>query len=131
MKPVAAAMVAEGCPFKGVLYGGLMKTPQGIKVIEFNCRFGDPETEVVLPRLKTDLFEIFCAVAEGGMPPVQSEGTVALEGLTVPASALMPELVWSDEAVMGFVLASKGYPGSYKKGFEITGLNEALDNPDV
>lgn len=131
MKPVAAAMVAEGCPFKGVLYGGLMKTPQGIKVIEFNCRFGDPETEVVLPRLKTDLFEIFCAVAEGGMPPVQPEGTVALEGLTVPASALMPELVWSDEAVMGFVLASKGYPGSYKKGFEITGLNEALDNPDV
>ncbi len=54
-----AAMVAEGCPFKGLLYGGLMKTPSGIKVIEFNCRFGDPETEVVLPRLKSDIFEYF------------------------------------------------------------------------
>jgi len=63
LKPVAEAMVAEGCPFEGVLYGGLMKTPQGIKVIEFNARFGDPETEVVLPRLKSDIVEIFCAVS--------------------------------------------------------------------
>ena len=68
MKPVAAGMVAEGCPFKGVLYGGLMKTPSGIKVVEFNCRFGDPETEVVLPRLETDIFEVFCAIAEGEIP---------------------------------------------------------------
>ena len=131
MKPVAAGMAAEGCPFRGVLYGGLMKTPQGIKVIEFNCRFGDPETEVVLPRLQTDLFEIFCAIAEGGLPPEQPEGTIALEGMVVPASALMPELHWSDEAVLGFVLASKGYPGAYKKGFEITGLDEALSDPAV
>ncbi len=131
MKPVAAGMVAEGCPFKGVLYGGLMKTPQGIKVVEFNCRFGDPETEVVLPRLKTDIFEIFCAIAEGGSAPELPEGTIAMEGLTVPASAMMPELKWSDEATLGFVLASKGYPGSYSKGFEITGLDDALADPAI
>ncbi len=131
MKPVAAGMAAEGCPFKGVLYGGLMKTPQGIKVVEFNCRFGDPETEVVLPRLDTDIFEVFCAIAEGGSAPEMPEGTIALEGLTVPASALMPALKWSDEAVLGFVMASKGYPGSYSKGFEITGLEEALADPAV
>jgi|GEM_PF-2770768 len=65
MQPVADAMIAEGCPFEGVLYGGLMKTARGIEVIEFNARFGDPETEVVLPRLKSDIVDIFCAVAEG------------------------------------------------------------------
>ena len=60
MKKTAAAMVLEGLPFTGVLYGGLMKTRDGIKVIEFNARFGDPETEVVLPRLKSDIYDIFC-----------------------------------------------------------------------
>lgn len=98
MKPVAAGMVKEGCPFTGVLYGGLMKTPDGIKVIEFNCRFGDPETEVVLPRLESDIYDIFSAAASG-----------------VP----MPDLKWSDKPVMGFVMASKGYPGSYGKGHAI------------
>lgn len=131
MKPVAAGMVQEGCPFKGVLYGGLMKTPEGIKVVEFNCRFGDPETEVVLPRLETDLFEIFCAIAEGNSPLKMPEGTIAMEGLSVSASALMPALKWSDKPVLGFVMASKGYPGSYEKGFEITGLEEAMADPDV
>ena len=131
MKPVAAGMEAEGCPFKGVLYGGLMKTPQGIKVVEFNCRFGDPETEVVLPRLETDIFEIFCAIAEGGTAPELPQGTIAMEGLIVPASALMPELKWSDKPVLGFVMASKGYPGSYEKGFEITGFEDALSDPEV
>ena len=131
MKPVAAGMAAEGCPFKGVLYGGLMKTPQGIKVVEFNCRFGDPETEVVLPRLKTDIFEVFCAIAAGGSAPELPQGTIAMEGLTVPASAMMPELKWSNEAVLGFVMASKGYPGSYSKGFEIAGLEDALSDPSV
>ncbi len=131
MKPVAEGMVEEGCPFKGVLYGGLMKTPQGIKVVEFNCRFGDPESEVVLPRLETDIFEVFCAIAEGGSVPEMPQGTIALEGLTVPASALMPALKWSDDAVLGFVMASKGYPGSYSKGFEITGLEDALSDPSV
>ena len=102
MKPTAAAMVAEGCPFEGVLYGGLMKTEQGIKVIEFNARFGDPETEVVLPRLKSDIVEIFRAVAEGGDA----------------------ELEWHDLAALGIVLASKGYPASYEKGYEIKGLDK-------
>ena len=100
LQPVADAMVAEGCPFEGVLYGGLMKTAQGIKVIEFNARFGDPETEVVLPRLKSDIVDIFCAVAE--------DRDTRLE--------------WHDFAALGIVLASKGYPGSYEKGHEITGL---------
>jgi len=100
MRPVAAAMVAEGCPFEGVLYGGLMKTAQGIKVIEFNARFGDPETEVVLPRLKSDIADIFCAVADGRDA----------------------RLEWHDFATLGIVLASKGYPGPYEKGHEIKGL---------
>ena len=110
MKPVAAGMVAEGCPFKGVLYGGLMKTPDGVKVIEFNCRFGDPETEVVLPRLTSDIYDIFSAVADGSP---------------------MPEIKWSDKAAIGFVLASKGYPGSYDKGFAIDGLAEAEALGDI
>ena len=131
MKPVAAGMVAEGCPFKGVLYGGLMKTPTGIKVVEFNCRFGDPETEVVLPRLKTDIYEVFSAIAQGGTSVETLEGTADKEGKIGPASELMPELEWSDEATLGFVMASKGYPGSYEKGFEITGLEDALSDPAI
>ena len=99
MQRVADAMVAEGTPFTGVLYGGLMKTPQGIKVIEFNARFGDPETEVVLPRLKSDAIDVFMAVANNEQP----------------------EAEWSDEATLGIVLASKGYPGDYDKGFVIEG----------
>ncbi len=105
MQPTAAALVVEGCPFTGVLYGGLMKTSQGIKVIEFNARFGDPETEVVLPRLASDIVDIFCAVADGGDA----------------------ELRWHDFATLGIVLASKGYPGSYEKGVEIKGLDTAED----
>ncbi len=101
MQPTAAAMVAEGTPFTGVLYGGLMKTPQGIKVIEFNARFGDPETEVVLPRLASDIVDIFCAVADGGDATLQ----------------------WHDCATLGIVLATKGYPNAYEKGFEIKGLD--------
>lgn len=97
MQPMADAMVAEGCPFEGVLYGGLMKTPQGIQVIEFNARFGDPETEVVLPRLESDVVDIFCAVADGGDT----------------------QLEWHDFATLGIVLASKGYPGDYAKGVAI------------
>ena len=102
LKPVAKAMVQEGCPFEGVLYGGLMKTPDGVKVIEFNARFGDPETEVVLPRLKSDIVDIFCAVADG----------------------TDTELAWHDFATLGIVLASKGYPGDYAKGVEIKGLDQ-------
>lgn len=99
LKRTAAAMVSEGCPLSGVLYGGLIKTPDGIKVIEFNARFGDPETEVILPLLDSDAIDIFEAVAEG-----------------VPAQ----QPVFSKDSTMGVVLASKGYPGSCEKGFEIT-----------
>ena len=99
MQRVADAMVEEGTPFSGVLYGGLMKTPNGIKVIEFNARFGDPETEVVLPRLVSDAVEVFSAVARGEQPVAE----------------------WSKEATLGIVLASKGYPGNYDKGFAIRG----------
>ena len=99
----AQAMVAEGLPLSGVLYGGLMKTPQGIKVIEFNARFGDPETEVVLPLLKSDIYDIFEGVATGRE---------------------VSEPVWSDGVTLGVVLASKGYPGHYEKGFAIEGLSQ-------
>ncbi|MBQ3976509.1 MAG: phosphoribosylamine--glycine ligase, partial [Bacteroidales bacterium] len=103
MQRTAHAMVTEGCPLSGVLYGGLMKTPQGIKVIEFNARFGDPETEVVLPLLDSDIYDMFYSVATG-----------------TPAKPLE----WSNDVTMGVVLASKGYPGSYQKGFEIEGCKD-------
>lgn len=102
MKPVAAAMIEEGCPFRGVLYGGLMKTEHGVKVIEFNCRFGDPETEIVLPLLESDIYDIFYNIATGVNPG---------------------EISWAQDATMGFVMASKGYPGSYEKGWLIEGLD--------
>jgi len=98
LEPTARAMVTEGCPLTGVLYGGLMKTPGGIKVIEFNARFGDPETEVVLPLLQTDASEVFSAIAKGENPP---------------------SIKWSDKPTIGVVLASKGYPNGYKKDFAI------------
>ena len=103
LEATAKAMVAEGCPLSGVLYGGLMKTPDGIKVIEFNARFGDPETEVVLPLLDSDIYDIFLAVASGK-----------------PAA----EPVWRKAVTLGVVLASKGYPGAYDKGAEIRGVDE-------
>lgn len=96
----ADALVAEGVPFKGVLYGGLILTKEGPKVIEFNARFGDPETEVVLPRLESDFYDLVEAAVEG----------------------LDCETKWSDDAYLGVVLASDGYPGSYEKGVEIKGL---------
>ena len=103
LRRTAEAMTAEGCPLSGVLYGGLMKTPQGIKVIEFNARFGDPETEVVLPLLKSDAYDLFLSVATG-VPP--------------------KSLLWNDTVTLGVVLASKGYPGKYEKGYAIEGLEE-------
>ena len=109
LQRTADGMVEEGCPLTGVLYGGLMKTPQGIKVIEFNARFGDPETEVVLPLVDSDIAELFAWGAE----PNQS-GDVQ-------------EPVWGNDTTMGTVMASKGYPGSYKKGFRIDGLDDLKD----
>ena len=102
MRRTASAMAEEGCAFCGVLYGGLMKTKQGIKVIEFNARFGDPETEVILPRIKSDICQVFCDVADGKQPTIE----------------------WNDFATLGIVLASKGYPGSYEKGFVIEGTED-------
>jgi len=98
--PTLAAMRAEGCPFKGCLYFGLMLTPKGPKVIEYNCRFGDPETQVVLPLLKTDLLTV--------MQAVEKE---TLADLTVE---------WYDGAAACVILASGGYPGSYEKGKVMT-----------
>ena len=98
----AKAMCQEGCPLSGVLYGGLMKTPQGVKVIEFNARFGDPETEVVLPLLRSDAYAIFEGIALGRPIPAPQ---------------------WAQDVTLGVVLASKGYPGHYDKGFPIRGLN--------
>ena len=103
MRPTAKAMVAEGCPLTGVLYGGLMKTADGVKVIEFNARFGDPETEVVLPLIDSDIANVFEAVATGVEPA---------------------EIVWSKAVTLGIVLASKGYPGDYAKGYPIRGTEK-------
>lgn len=102
--PAAQAMVKEGRPFRGVLYAGLMIGEKGTKTVEFNCRFGDPETQVVLPRLKTDLVDILLATVEGRLDEIDIE--------------------WSDEAAVCVVLASGGYPGPYEKGKRITGLDK-------
>lgn len=102
--PTVRAMEQEGCPFKGCLYFGLMLTKDGPKVIEYNSRFGDPEAQVVLPRLKTDLVDIVNAVIDGTLDRLQIQ--------------------WSEQACACVVLASGGYPGSYEKGKPITGLDE-------
>ncbi len=103
------AMEAEGVPYKGVLYPGVMVTEEGPKVLEFNCRMGDPEMQVLLPRLKSDLLEICWAVANNRLSEC--------------------EIRWSTDACVGVVMASGGYPGDYATGFDVAGLG-ALD-PDV
>lgn len=100
--PTINAMNQEGRTFKGCLYFGLMITPKGPKVIEYNCRFGDPETQVVLPRLKTDIIDIFEAINNETLSELDIE--------------------WSEKACACVIMASGGYPKSYKKGVEITGL---------
>ena len=107
--PTINAMAEMGRPFKGCLYFGLMITEKGPKVIEYNCRFGDPETQVVLPLLESDLFEIMKAVREERLSEV--------------------EVKFADENACCVVLASKGYPKAYDKGFEIT-IGELADNAD-
>ena len=109
--PTMAAMNAEGRTFKGCLYFGLMLTKNGPKVIEYNCRFGDPETQVVLPLLKTDLLTIFQAVRDGRLAEVPVE--------------------FSDGAAACVILASGGYPQKYQTGFEIHGLDEMGQAPGV
>ena len=105
LKPTIAAMAKEGRPYTGCLYLGLMITSEGPKVVEFNARFGDPETQVVLPLLDGDLVEIMCACADGTLADVP--------------------IHWKDGAAVCVVLAAGGYPASYEKGHEITGIADA------
>jgi phosphoribosylamine--glycine ligase len=107
LEPIAAAVAAEGDPYRGVIYAGLMLTDEGPKVIEFNCRFGDPETQAVLPRLTTDLAEVMLACTDE----------------TLDRAALR----WRADACVTVVAASQGYPGSYPTGARIEGLDEAAD----
>ena len=111
--PTMNAMNNEGRTFCGVLYFGLMMTEKGVKVIEYNCRFGDPETQVVLPRLKTDLVDIMNAVIDGTLSDLEIE--------------------WDDNAAVCVVMASGGYPVSYEKGHLISGIEDAesMDNVTV
>ncbi len=104
-QPTVDALQKEGRPFRGIIFFGLMLTPKGMRVIEYNARFGDPETQVVLPRLKTDLMDIFEACVDGTLDKINVE--------------------WEDSGTACVVLASGGYPESYTKGYEITGLEAA------
>lgn len=109
--PAVRGMAAEGCPFRGILYAGLMLTQNGIKVLEFNARFGDPETQALLPLLKTDLMDIMEAIRE--------ERLAALD------------IQWSEGAAAVVVMASGGYPGKYQKGYPINGLYYAATLDDI
>jgi phosphoribosylamine--glycine ligase len=104
-------MAAEGRPFRGVLYCGLMLTADGPKVIEFNARFGDPETQVILPRLASDLLPALVAARDGALDAVA--------------------LRWRDDAALCVVMAARGYPETYKKGSTIHGLDKAGALPGV
>lgn len=106
--PTVKALRNEGIIYKGVIYFGLMSTKDGVKVIEYNARFGDPETQVVLPRLKTDIVDIFEAVCDGNLDKVNIE--------------------WYDNACVCVIEASGGYPKSYNKGYEIFGLDDIDSN---
>ncbi|NUM56136.1 MAG: phosphoribosylamine--glycine ligase [Candidatus Hydrogenedentes bacterium] len=105
LQPCVDGMAGEGAPYRGVLYAGLMITPEGPKVIEFNCRFGDPETQVVLPLLNSDIVPIMLACCDG-----------TLDRATIE---------WSNDACVSVVMASGGYPGAFEKGLPITGIDAA------
>jgi len=108
MQPTIHFMHEEHRPYKGILYGGLILTDEGPKVLEFNARFGDPETQVILPRLKTDLTDIAFSISDNQL-------------------SLLP-IEWSDEACIGVVMSSGGYPGEYRTGYPITGLEDVDDD---
>ena len=110
-EPSLAAMAAEGRPFTGIIFFGLMLTPNGTRVLEYNARFGDPEAQVVLPRLKTDLVDVVMAAIEGKLNTM--------------------ELEWDERAAVCVVEASGGYPVAYEKGYEITGLEAQKSKEDV
>ncbi len=105
IQPVLAGMAAEGAPYVGVLYAGLMLTPQGPRVLEYNCRLGDPETQVLLPLLASDLVEVLLACSDGALDRVQ--------------------LRWRKASAVTIVMASEGYPDEYRTGLEIFGIDDA------
>jgi len=111
LQPAVAGMAARGTPYVGVLYAGLMLTAGGPQVLEFNCRFGDPETQVVLPLLETDLYELALACIGGELDQV--------------------DLLWRPLACATVVMASEGYPGSYPAGRTVVGVEEVGSRPDV
>jgi phosphoribosylamine--glycine ligase len=106
LQPALDGLREEGYPFVGVLYGGFMLTPDGPRVIEFNCRFGDPETQVVLPLLESDILDIAMACVEGHLDQM--------------------EICWKNGAAACVVLASGGYPGKYLTGYPIAGLEAKI-----
>ena len=110
-----AGLASEGIDYRGVLYAGIMLTKDGPKALEFNVRFGDPETEVILPRMKSDLLEVMLAATSGGLNKISKTG----------------ELAWDKRACVCVVCSSGGYPGNYEKGKEISGLDDADQMSDV
>ncbi len=111
VRPVIDGLARDGMPYRGVLYAGVMMTKDGPFVLEYNCRFGDPETEVILPRMKSDLLPVMQEIAEGRLT--------------------IDQLEWTEKACMTVVMASGGYPGTYAKGFPIRGLESAEGQTDV
>ena len=111
IEPTVRGMAREGMPFKGILYAGLMITSQGPQVLEYNVRFGDPETQAVLPRLESDLLEIMLASCEGRLNEIQ--------------------LKWTPKSCVCVVMSSGGYPGKYESGYEIKGLDVAAEEKDT
>ena len=111
LTPIVDLMQKEGTAYSGVLYAGLMVTPAGPKVLEFNCRFGDPESQAVLPRIRSGFLEAIEAVVDGRLADI--------------------ELGWDDRPAVSVVMASQGYPGSYEKGKVIEGLDAIVEMPDV
>jgi phosphoribosylamine--glycine ligase len=109
IKPTVAAMAAKGRPYMGILYLGLMITREGPKLVEYNARFGDPECQVLMPRLKSDLLAALLAARDGKLVPLE----------------------WRDDAALTVVMASRGYPGSYEKGHVISGLDAAAELAEV
>ena len=109
--PTIKCMAEEGNSYQGILYAGLMITPEGPKVLEFNVRFGDPETQVILPRMESDLLDLLYAMAEGNLEDV--------------------DIRWNKNAAVCVVIAAKGYPGSYEKGQEISGLDMAGEDENT
>ncbi|TLM97671.1 MAG: phosphoribosylamine--glycine ligase, partial [Actinobacteria bacterium] len=112
LQQTADALVREGIEYRGVLYGGFVLTAQGPKVLEYNARFGDPETQVLLPRLETDLAEVLLGIAKGERNAAE-------------------QLDWMSDSFVSVVMASGGYPGDYETGKRITGIEQAEQIPGV